>query len=501
MPYDAWLMKTTRVIDYIHSQLQMKLIVTILISGIIVFMIAGCRGCNNKIATPAPLPLSDSVSVELPLSVFNLPVRYEVANFEQWINNVIKGKFLETVINPLNDERDEAKLTLTKAGNISIRSNGKELICTVPMQAEITLTKSRMGKGLTQSAEPVITLVNVQLSTPVKLDNDWNLITDFHIRKLEWIKEPVFRIGPFKKNLTKKINKWLEENETTLTTILNKEINNTVSMRKPIEKVWNDLQKPMLINRKKQLLWLRFYCTSIEGNISLDESAILCQAKVSATTTMITDTVNLPPVLPLPAFKHLKDALPHSDIHLYAFTSFDDINEQLNHHLKGRSFKAEGYTLDIKSVRAYASEAGVSVEVKTGNDIDAKLVASGKLEFDPEKMELVVRDFDFTVNSNNALVTAGDMILHNQLKDTIASQLIVGLGSLIDTVPKLVENAIAKGKKGDKLELNFDELAVHDCEISIGAEGIHIILHAEAKADVRLKKLKPGKKLHIRKTS
>jgi hypothetical protein len=270
-------------------------------------------------------------------------------------------------------------------------------------------------------------------------------------------------------------------------------------MRKPIEKVWTDLQKPMLINRKKQLLWLRFFCTSIEGRISLDQSAIICQTKVFATTKMITDTVGLPPVIPLPAYKHLKDPSPHSDIHLYAFTSFDDINEQLNHHLKGKSFKAEGYTLDIKSVRAYASEAGVSVEVKTGNDINAKLVASGQLEFDAENLELVVRDFDFTVSSNNALVTAGDMLLHSQLKDTIASQLIVGLRSLIDTVPKLVENAIAKGKKGDKLELNFDELAVHDCEISIGAEGIHIIIHAEAKADVRLKKLKPGKKLHIRK--
>lgn len=479
----------------------MKITLTIILILSVVAILTGCRGCNNKLTAPAPLPMTDSVSVELPLSVFNLPVKYELNNFEQWINNVIRGKFLETMINPLNDERDEAKLILTKAGNISIRSNGKELICTVPMQAEIILTKSRMGKGLTQSAEPVVTLLDVKLSTPVSLEKDWNVVTNFHIRKLEWIKEPVFRLGPFRKNLRKKISKWVEENETVLTTILDKEINKSVSMRKPIEKVWNDLQKPMLINRKKQNLWLRFYCTSIEGKILLDPSAIICQTKVFATTKMITDTANLTAVSELPAYKLLKDASPHSDIHLYAFTSFDDINEQLNHHLEGRSFKAEGYTLDIKTVRAYASDAGVSVEVNTGNDINAKLVASGKLEFDAVNLELVVRDFDYTVSSNNALVTAGDMLLHKQVKDTIASQLIVGLRSLIDTVPKLVENAIAKGKKGDKVELNFEELAVHDCEISIGAEGIHIILHAEAKADVRLKKLKPGKKLHIRKTS
>lgn len=477
----------------------MKLIPVIVITGIILVTITGCRGCTNKVATPAPLPVTDSVAVELPLSVFNLPVKYELKNFELWINQVIKGKFLETVINPLNDKRDEAKLILTKAGNITIRSNSKELICTVPMQAEIILTKSRMGKRLTSSAEPVITLLNVQLSTPVSLENDWNVVTNFRIRKLEWVKEPVFRVGPFRKNLRRKISKWVDENETVLTTILDKEINKTVSMRKPLEKVWHDLQKPMLINRKKQLLWLRFSCTSIEGKILLDPSAIICQTKVFATTKMLTDTTELPAVSALPKYKLLKDVSPHSDIHLYVFTSFEDINEQLNSHLKGKTFKAEGYTLGIKTVRAYASDAGVSVEVKTGNDVDAKLVASGKLEFDVVKLELVVRDFDYTVSTNNALVNAGDMFLHKQLKDTIASQLIVGISSLIDTIPKLVENAIAKGKKGDKLELNFDELAVHDCEISIGAEGIHLIIHAEAKADVRLKKLKPGKKVHIRK--
>ena len=119
----------------------MKLITVIVIAGIIVVMITGCRGCNNHVTTPAPLPvtLTDSVKIDLPLSTFNIPVKYELKNFETWINQVIKGKFLETVINPMNDERDEAKLTMTKTGTIQITSNGKELICVVPLQLEAVL--------------------------------------------------------------------------------------------------------------------------------------------------------------------------------------------------------------------------------------------------------------------------------------------------------------------------------------------------------------------------
>jgi Domain of unknown function (DUF4403) len=479
---------------------NMKLLSTLLISGIILLLIAGCRGCNNHVTTPAPLPvtLTDSVKIDLPLSTFNIPVKYELKNFETWINQVIKGKFLETVINPLNDERDEAKLILTKTGTIQISSNGKELICVVPLQLEAVLLKSRLGKGLTKSADTMITTVNIQLSTPVALDKNWNLVTNFTIDKLKWIKEPVFQVGPFKKNLTRKINDWLKENEGTLTNIIDREINKTVTMAPALSKVWMNLQKPIIIRKKQPNVWVSFACTSIEGRILLGESTITCQTKVLAQTKMITDTTLLPVKNPFPEYRLLKENETVSDIHMYAFTTFEEINDELNSQLKGKTIKAEGYSLDIKSISAYASEAGISVEVVTSRDIKGKLVASGKLEFNTEELQFVIRNFDYSVTSNNTLVNAGDVLLHQQLKDTIASRLVLGMGHLIDSVPQLVENAIATGKSSDKIDLEFDHLEIHSCEIFMEPTGIHFVIHAEATAGIRLKKLKPGKRLRIR---
>ncbi len=472
---------------------------TIILTASVLVILTGCRGCKDQTAAPAPLPVTDSVTVELPSSVFNIPVKYELKNFEQWINQVIKGKFLETVINPLNDERDEAKLIMTKTGTIQISSNGKELICIVPLQVEAVMLKSRMGKGLTKSADTMVAIVNIQLSTPVALDKNWNLVTIFTIDKLKWIKEPVFQIGPFKKNLKKKINKWLKENEGTLTKIIDKEINKTVSMQPALAKVWMDLQKPIIIRKKLPNVWISFACTSIEGRILLGASTITCQTRVLAKAKIITDTTLLPARNPFPDYRLLKETETVSDIHLYAFTSFEEINEELNSQLKGKIFKAEGYSLNIKSINAYASEAGLSVEIVTSRDIKGKLVASGKLEFDSEEQTLVIRNFDYTVSSNNTLVNAGDMFLHQQVKDTIASKLVLEMGNLIDSVPQLVEDAIAKGKSSEKIDLEFDHLEVHRCEISMGATGVHFIIHAEATAGIRLKKIKPGKRLRIKK--
>lgn len=476
----------------------MKLIPAIVIAISVLVILTGCRGCIKQKAAPAPLVVTDSVKIELPSSVFNVPVKYELKKFEQWINQVIKGKFLETVINPMNDERDEAKLIMTKTGTIQISSNGKELICIVPLQVEAVLLKSRMGKGLTKSADTMITVVNIQLSTPVALDKNWNLVTNFTIDQLKWIKEPVFQVGPFKKNLKKKINDWLKENEGTLTNIIDKEINKTVSMEPALSKVWMNLQKPIIIRKKLPNVWINFICTSIEGRIILGESTITCQTRVLAQSKMITDTTLLPAKNPFPPYKLLKENETASDIHLYAFTSFEEINDELNNQLKGKTFNAEGYSLNIKSINAYASEAGISVEIVTSKDIKGKLVASGKLEFDPEEQVLVIKKFDYAVRSNNALVNAGDALLHQQLKDTIASRLVLDMGNLIDSVPQLVENAIATGKSSDKIDLEFDHLEIHGCEISMGPTGVHFIIHAEATAGIRLKKLKPGKRLRIR---
>jgi hypothetical protein len=477
----------------------MKLSPVILLALLFALALSGCGGCFQNNTAVKPKAVTDSITIDLPLSTFNIPVRYNLQNFEVWINQVIKGKFLETVINPLNDKRDEARLTLTKTGTIQISSNGKKLICLVPLQLEGVLLKSRMGKGLTSSADTVFTTVNIELSTPVSLDKNWNLVTAFEIEKLQWIKEPVFQIGPFKKNLTKKINDWLEENEGMLTKIMDREINKTVSMEPPLAKVWKDLQKPIIIHKKQPNVWLTFNCESIEGKIILGPSTITCETRVLAKTKIITDTTTMSAASPLPAYRLLKDASAESDIHLYAFTSFAEINEELNNQLKEKTFNAEGYSLSIKGINAYASEAGLSIEILTSKDVKGKLIASGKLEFDPETQSLMIRNFDYSVSSNNTLVNAGDMLLHQQVKDTIASRLIVGMRALIDTVPQLVETAIAKGKSSDKIDLEFEHLQVNRCEISMGAEGIHFVIHAEATAGIQLKKLKPGKRLRIKK--
>lgn len=446
-----------------------------------------------------PDPLTEIKTVDIPVSTINIPVFYEVKNFEEWMNRKITGKFLETIVYPSSNKKDEVKLTFFKVDPIRISISGKELLCNLPLHVTGEIMKSRLGKVITDGFKTIEAQVNIQLATTVGLDRQWNILSKFKIKRIEWIKEPVLQLGPVKYNLEKKVTKWLDENAHELTLLLDKEMNESVSLAPVIGKIWKDLQKPLVIHRKEPMAWMKFTCNSIEGKIELQAGTIICYTSVRAKMTMVTDTTKITPPLKLPMFKPLLHVSPSSELYLYAFASFNEMNEELNKLLKGKSFSAKGYTVSINSVRAYASEGGLSVEIITGKDISGKMLASGKPVFDAATQTIRIQNFDYAIASSNTLVNAGEEWLHQNIRDTIASKLSLKLDSFILIVPPLVEAAIARGKAGKSVAIHFDHLYIKDCEIILGKEQMHFKIHAGAIADVELKNIKTGKKLRIKK--
>jgi hypothetical protein len=343
-------------------------------------------------------------------------------------------------------------------------------------------------------------VVYVQLITPVGLDAAWNIVTKFRIRDIKWIKEPLLKIGPVKQNLKRKVNTWLKENQTEITKMLDRELNESVSLEPTLSKIWYDLQRPLIIHKNEPKAWMKFTCNNIEGKITVLPDVLVCYTSVKAKMNMMTDTSNQEPPSKLPVFKLLQQETDTSDIYLYALGSFQEINEEVNNQLRGKTFTAKGYTVRIKDIRAYASDAGLSVAVTTGGDIKGMMVASGIPEYEINSQTIHIRNFEYVMNSGNTLVNATEELLHESIKDTIVTKLSLKLDALIKTVPPLVERAITKGKTGKVVDINLNHLYVQGCEMIMDSERIHFKIHAVAEADLKLKELNAGKKLKIKTT-
>ncbi|HSK13532.1 MAG TPA: DUF4403 family protein, partial [Phnomibacter sp.] len=105
--------------------------------------------------------------------------------------------------------------------------------------------------------------------------------------------------------------------------------------------------------------------------------------------------------------------------------------------------------------------------------------------------------FDFDVTSDNLLVKAGSSLLHDMLRDTLASYMGVNLDTFIQKLPGIIETAIGKGKVGQTLDVTMDDLQIRSVAIHQDTERIHLVVHATFSSALRIKRIRAGKGVQI----
>lgn len=451
---------------------------------------------DEKVISNTPLSALDTIHMDTPVSTFNIPVTYAIKDLEGFINKIINGKFLTMTIHPLKNVKDEVKVEMFREKNIQLSSNGQELVCRFPVRVKATILKSRLN-FLTKGIAPVVTELELELRTPVALDAQWHLVTHFRLSKTTWVQSPVVTIAGIKIDLSDKLEAYLRENENEFISLIDIGVNKSVSLEKPISKIWQNLQKPIVIHKKTPQAYLMFACDSISGDFVLDKDDIVCNTSIRASVMMLTDSAQHKPISKLPPFVFRKGADTYSEVYLYAFTGFEDINQELEKRLKGRIFTAKGYTSRLESLKVYATDQGLTLNMSTSGDIETSIIASGNPRYSPETHSIHLDNFQFNLVTDNIILEAGEAYLHDMIRDTIQSQLAMGMHSFIMMVPGIVEQAIAKGKPGESIDVGMHDLKVLSCDISMGAKRIHFKVHTSFAADIRLKNLKAKKRLRL----
>ena len=478
---------------------------SLIIVGLIIFIIISSLFYLFKIQQAHKIKLPDAIqevyTIEIPASTFNFNITYDINNLADYLNKKINGSFLVKEIFIQENKKEKIKLTLTKNENIIIKAKGKELVCIFPVIVDVELKDSRFGKLLTGLVKPVHTSMMITLSTPVKIDKNWCIVTCFKIKNYRWVVKPVLQIGPFKKNIEERLNEAIEENGPALTKLLDSEIYKAATLKPSLLTIWHDLQEPIFISSIPSNVWIKFICDDISGKIKTHPTHITCMTAVHAKMFIITDTTAAAKVKfhsnPLPEFKILKeeDAVEKSNVYIYAFSSFQEINEQLNTLLKGKTFSAKGHAVTIKKLYAYSSTSGLSIIIITDNN--DHLVISGNLVYDVPTQTLKIENFDFAFNPKHQLLNAGVNLFHSQIRDSIATKLVVKFNTLIQNAPYIIHKAIEKEKTGKVIDVNFNNMQIKKCIIIMGREKIHLIINVAMDANLRLKKIQTGTIIRI----
>lgn len=425
--------------------------------------------------------------LQAPLSTVTLPVQYRVSDLQGFINTKIKDTFIKKWI-VINEKQDSLYLEVARQKNIIIKRKERTLFFTIPLKISGKFRTQVAGIKI-RNSEPVEAEIVLHLETRLHLDSKWNLIPETTIKKIDWIKEPTIKVVFVNVGLRKPIEKILNENEEHIVKKADDGIQQMLNTRKVVQKLWTDIQKPIRINKKEASVWLKAYGKNLTGYLEDTESdliSLLFELRADVKTIIEGDSIpSSNPVLP--DYKQKTSGHDSLEIYVHSQLPFDKMNEILNNTLRNAPLTASGYSTEIKDIKVYGTDSGLAIAVKVKGDVTGKIYLQGTPTYDSLSTTFGVRDFKFDVDSESALISSADWLLHTTVVEMISEKLVIDMQEYIDILPRLIMQAIDRGKAGEKIDVNIGALRLVPLQIITTKNDIQVITRATGKATLELK--------------
>jgi len=220
-----------------------------------------------------------------------------------------------------------------------------------------------------------------------------------------------------------------------------------LDVRSPLEKVWNDLQKPI---RLQDSLWLLLTPQAVSlGSVRGTRELAAVEIGVSAAPRIVTGARPAPSVLPLPPLGPMRTDQGFSLLIEGAF-DYSVMSAELTHRLRGRSVKAAGGTLEVNRVTVYGVGGGT---LALGLDFDGtargRVWLLGKPSYDAVSGLLSVPDLDFDAGSAGLLLQGLAWLKGDAIREFLRSQAKIPAGALLERIQQLavqqLNRTVARG--------------------------------------------------------
>ncbi len=448
--------------------------------------------CSQKINPEKPKLIAGKSLGDAPISSIGIPLSIEVAEIENALNEALKPVIYED--NDFeNNQKDDFKVKLSKLGAASLDMSGNMLRASMPLrvEAELRLIGKKIGKRtLIQETKKVSFEATVRLRSSLALQEDWRIMPNTEIDQITWIKRPTLKVGRLKIPLDMLVEKILRKKETKLEAALDKVIYEKIPLKKQVDKIWLSMQKPILLDKKSQMLWLVNAPQRISAMQPSAENDLLT-IRLKLETSLQTVVGKEPPtnMKPLPNLL-LARTLPDSfKIYMNCRAFYTGLSEILNKKLDKKEFEKGGAKVRIKDVEIDGGGDILVVGLKLKGDLNGQVYLSGKPTLDSAQKSLTIKDFGFDMHSEEVLLSVGDWLLNSTLIGYVEENVSIPLDSLSYQIPDKIVAGLNKSKLGERLELDFSAFAFKPVSLVMTGAAIEALILAEGKSSLNIKKI------------
>ena len=433
---------------------------------------------------------------ESQVSSVPFPLHISFVELEELINRALPLMVLDDSLYD-GGQVENVKIQLKRTGDVKLKRKGNRLHLRVPLEADVQPRLSRSILGINFSASPKVKAsFFLNMTTTVDFSEKYEIITDLKVEEIEWIESPSLRVALLDISITKAVERLLEERGPQLEKGLNAAVKQSVNLKEPIAKIWKDMHKPVRINKKFQEAYLIPLPVGLQlGSVEIENDGLLAWLELEAyiTTFVGADTTHAE-AAPLPPLMHADSMRTDFDIHFYVSIPLSEVGEILREEFAGKDIDVSGTILHIKHLEFHTTPDKLLVETDITSPATAALLFEGSVLFDPFDTAVAATDFEFLLLEGNDMAYAADAVLHQIVLDAIGHEFRLPLGNLIHQIAPLVENAIEKGKLGEKIYLGLDSVHLEPTIIILRPDTILLNVHGTGKASLHILDLKPQEK-------
>ncbi len=221
------------------------------------------------------------------------------------------------------------------------------------------------------------------------------------------------------------------------------------------EEAWKKLRSPLQLENN---VWLM--ANPHEINVTAIEGAgDTLTTGISITGTPVITAGRMPGsgIMPLPGLKTGPKANGKFNVALKAELDFDAASDQLFRRLSEKPVKLSGRQVIITSASVYPSNNRCVIQLGMKGDVNGAIFFTGEPVYNEEKGLLYLARLDYTLETENALQTAAEWLLHEDFRNEMRKQAQWSMDAGLKD---------AKGKIERALNITLDEHASLQAEVN-----------------------------------
>ncbi len=425
------------------------------IHALLILSILSLNACKStKISAEAPVKVAENPKYENKISTINLPLSLQIKQLEALANK----ELAITLYKDDNTDDDHFAITVSRTGNVSISAENDQIIYSLPIHIyamakyEFSICDGCPKIGKSQSTEFDIV---VKSKTSLSLTENWTVNSKTKT-EYEWGKKPYISLGPINIPISKIIEPILDKQINQVSELLDKEIQKRVEIKSKVQKAWEDIQQPILMDKDHEA-WLSIVPTEIRiSPIQCKKDEI--NIKVGIRSYINTYTGIKPnPVINTKLPKLIIDPKIGDDFEVFLSGEipYDYASKFVHDEFSGKFFSFENgkYIINVLDAEIFGSPSGVilrlNIDGRAGKGLFSKRIhgnvfLQGIPYYDEASQSIKVKNFDFSLKTKDILLKSASWITRIGLMQKIQEKIQFPIKDKIEDARKMVQDGLNK---------------------------------------------------------